>query len=88
MTKKSSQITVAQKYQFFKKYQEGLKFLHEKNPLRCGNLGRNFGALIQHFIVGNYKTCLIVNVDGDEKIVGGSQKGESREYFLSFPLPI
>ena len=73
-TAKYSQIMVAQQYRWFKKYQEGLKFLREKNAGRCRKSGRHFGEVIQHFIIGGDETCLMADVDGDVNIVGDAQK--------------
>ena len=73
-SKTRNQITAAQQYQWFKKYQEGLDSLRKKNTRRCSNPGRHFGEVIQHFIIGGNKTCLIADTDGDVKIVGDTQK--------------
>ena len=73
-TTKRSQITVAQQYRWFKKYQEGLNFLREKNTGRCRKLGRIFGEVIQHFIIGGDKIFLVANADGYMKIIGDAQK--------------
>ena len=82
-TTKRSQITVAQQYRWFKKYQEGLNFLREKNTGICRKPGRYFGEVLQHFIIGGEKKCLMDDAYGDVKIVGKAKKSESREYYLS-----
>ena len=68
------QITVDQKYWWLKKYQEGLNFLREKNTGRCRKLGRIFGEVIQHFIIGGDKIFLMANADRYMKIIGDAQK--------------
>ena len=74
MATKRSQIRVAPKYRWFKKYQEGLNFVCNKNTGRCRKSGRHFGEVVQHFIIGGDETCLMADVDGDVNIVGDAQK--------------
>ena len=42
--------------------------------------GKQFGELIEHFILGANETCLIADVDGDLKIMGecGKKKHEKK----------
>ena len=73
-TTKRSAITVAQQYRWFKRYEEGLKFLREKNTGVCRKTGKQFGELIRHFIIGGDETNLIADADGDLKIIGDAKK--------------
>ena len=73
-TAKYSQIMVAQQYRWFKKYQEGLKFICKKNTVRCSKLERHYGEVIQQFIISGDETCLMADADRGVKIVGDAKK--------------
>ena len=79
-TSKRSQCTVAQQYRWFKNYEKAISFLREKNTGICNKTGKQFGELIEHFILGGDETCLIADADGDLKIVGeyGKKKHEKK----------
>ena len=73
-TTKRIAITVAQQFRWFTRYEEGLKFLREKNTGVCRKTGKHFGELIVHFVIGGDETNLIADVDGDLKIIGDAGK--------------
>ena len=52
--------------------------LRKKNTGKCNKSGETFGELIEHFLIGLDKTCLIADANGDMKIIGkfGRRKHE------------
>ena len=83
---KCIEIMVSQQYWWFKKYQEGLNFFCEKNTGRCRKLGRHFGEVVQHFIIGGDEMCLMADAGGYVKIVGDAQKRWVKRVFFFFSL--
>ena len=77
-TSKRSQCTVAQQFRWFKNYKRAISFLQEKNTGICKKTGKQFGELIEHFILGADETCAIADADGDLRILGehGKKKHE------------
>ncbi len=75
-TSKQSQCTVAQKFGWFKLYEKALCFLRNKNTGVCNKTGKSFGELINHFILGGNETNLIVDADGELRIV--EEKGKKK----------
>ena len=73
-TTKRSQITVAQQYRWFKKYEEALNWLRQKNTGFCNRTGKQFGEVIEHFVLGGDEKNLIADADGDVKILGDAMK--------------
>ena len=73
-TTKRSQYTVAQQYRWFKKYEEALNWLRQKNTGVCNRTGKQFGEVIEHFVLGDDETNLIDDADGDVKILGDAMK--------------
>jgi len=68
-TTKRSQCTVAQQFRWFKNVRKGMDFLSKNNTGVCRKTGKTFGELINHFIVGTDKSCLMVDSSG-KAIVG------------------
>ena len=73
-TLKRSQCTVAQQYRWIQNYARAISFLRENNTGVCNKTGKQFGELIEHFIVGGDETCLIADADGDLKVIGKAGK--------------
>jgi hypothetical protein len=69
---------VAQQFRWFKNYEKALALLREKNTGVCNKTGKQFGEVIEHFILGADETCLIADADGDLRILGeaGNRKHE------------
>ena len=40
----------------------------------CRKTGKHFGKLIEHLVIGGDKTNLIMDADGDLKIIGDAWK--------------
>ncbi len=61
-------------------YEKALCFLQAKNTGVCNKLGKSFGELIGHFILGGNETNLIADADGELRIVGekGKKKHEKK----------
>ena len=66
-----SQCTVAQQFRWRKRVENVLDILWTNNTGVCRRTGKLFGELIEHFIIGGGKTCLIAESDGSMKIIGG-----------------
>jgi len=79
-TSRRSQYTVAQQSCWFQNYGHAISFLREKNTGICNKTGKQFGKLIEHFILGGDETCLLADIDGDLKILGktGRKKHEKK----------
>ena len=60
---------MAQKHRW-KKITAALTFLHEHNTGVCLETGISLGELINHYIIGLDKTCLMADASGDLKIFG------------------
>ena len=77
-----SQYTAAQQFRWRKKIENVLEILRTKNTVVCRRIGNSFGELIEHFIIGRGKTCLISEADGTMKIIEefGSKKHEEKVY--------
>ena len=52
--------------------------LRKKNTGKCNKSGETSGELIEHFLIGLDKTCLMADANGDMKIIGkfGRRKHE------------
>ena len=66
-------VTVAQQYRWHCFVDSGLDFLREKNIGTCRCCGKTFGELIDHFVVGGDKTCIMAGKNV-VKVVGSAGK--------------
>ena len=71
---------MAQQFRWFKNYARALSFLRERNTGVCRKTGNQFGELIENFILGADKTCLMADTDGKLKVLGkyGKRKHEKK----------
>jgi hypothetical protein len=72
-TTKRSAITVLQQFCWFKTYGNALDELRKCNVGTCNQTGKTFGELIQHFVVGGDKTCIMSSA-GELTIVGSTPR--------------
>ena len=79
-TTQPNAVTVAQQYRWHCFTDSGLNFLCEKNIGTCKCYGKTFGELIDHFIVGGDKTCIMAGKNV-EKVVGSA--GEKKHEITS-----
>ena len=68
-TSRRSHCTVSQRSCWRKTVDKALELLHKKDTGVYKKSGKSFGKLIEHFVIGCDETCLIVDANGDVKII-------------------
>ena len=69
-TSRPSQCKVSQQFRWRTTIDKAIAFLQEHDIVICRVTGKSFGELIEHFLIGIYKTFLIADSDGDTRIIG------------------
>ena len=53
--------------------------LRRKNGGLCKNTGKTFGELMQHFVLGLDKACIMADAGGNIKIIGAADRKKNEK---------
>jgi hypothetical protein len=67
-------LSVAQQWRWYQNVQEALNLLRQKNTGVCHKTGKQFGEVMDFFVVGADEACLMSDAHGNVKIIGSADK--------------